>query len=430
MKKLLPLFIAVGAACTGLMQSQVAVAGPLDFPACSLDFKKKVGGGMSEKSYKQLTAAQEMIGKEQYGQALSLLNELAAAASEKPYEYATIMTNIGWVHAARSEYRKAIDAMNKAAATGALPAQAIHSQDLNLAQMYFAMDDYANTLKVLNNWFGCEKAPKPEAYLMLSQVYAQMKRIRDAIPPAKYAIEKSPKPKDSWYQHLLGLYWEVEDFKNAAEVLRVLLAKNPDEKKYWAQLSGLYARINDDKNALAVLELAYRQGLLEKENELKQLAALYAYQDIPFKSAEVLEKGIQSGKIPANEKNWNAVAVGWRSAREFDRAIKSFGEAAKYADVGEYYFLMAEMYGDQEKWKESIAALQNAFKKGNLKNPGFAYMRLGEAKFRLGAYKESIAAFQAATKYGNTSKAAEQWANYVSERAQVAQIGEEAEKKQ
>lgn len=427
MKKLLPIFITLGVACGGLLQSQVASAVE-GFPTCALDFKKKPSGGLDEKSYKKLTAAQELLGKEQYGPALALLKELEVVNAEKPYAYATVMQNIGWIHAARSEYRKAIDAMQKAINSGALPGQVIQSTNLNLSSMYFAMEDYPNTLKLLTNWFGCEKNPRPEAYLMLSQVYSQMNRLKEAISPAKIAIEKSPNPKESWYQHLLGLYWETNDFKSAADVLRMLVAKYPDQKKYWTQLSGLYARINDDKNSLAVLELAYRQNLLEKESELRQLAALYAYQDIPFKSAEVLEKGIQSGKIPANEKNWNAVAIGWRSAREFDKAIKAFGEAARFADVGEYYFLMAEMYGDKEQWKDAVASLQNAFKKGGLKNPGFAYMRLGEAKYHLGAYKESIAAFHAATKYEKTAKTGEQWAAYVAERAKIAEIGAAAGK--
>lgn len=419
MKKLMPLVLAASV-LGALFQTSVASAVE-GFPACQLDFKKKVGGALNESSYKKLTGAQDLIGKERYAEALAILNEMKDKAADKPYEYATVMQNIGWIYAAQSQYRKAIDAMSKSINANALPAQVVQASNLNLAQMYFAVEDYNSAIKVLENWFGCEKSPKPEAYLMLSQVYAQMKRYKDAIPPAKKALEISASPKESWYQHLLGLYWETNDFKNATDVLRLLVSKYPDQKKYWTQLSGIYARINDDKNSLATLELAYRQNMLDKESELKQLAALYAYLDIPYKSAEVLEKGIQSSKIDANEKNWNAVGVAWRSAREFDRAIKAFGEAAKFSDVGEYYFLMAEMYCDKEQWKDAVSALQNAFKKGGLKNPGYAYMHLGEAKFHLGAYKEAISAFQAATKYGNTAKAGEQWAKYVADQQQMAE---------
>lgn len=419
MKKLMPLVLA--ASVFGGMVFAPGVGAVEGFPACKLDFKKKTGGALTESSYKKLTAAQDLIGKEKYNDALVILNEMKTKAEEGSYEYATVMQNLGWIYAAQNQYRKAIDAMQKSNNSGALPAQVVQNSNLNLAQMYFAVDDYNSAIKILQEWFGCEKSPKPEAYLMLSQVYAQTKRMKEAIPPAKKAIELSPNPKESWYQHLLGLYWETEDFKSATEVLKLLVSKFPDQKKYWTQLSGIYARVNDDKNSLAALELAYRQNMLDKESELRQLAALYAYLDIPYKSAEVLEKGIQSTKIPANEKNWNAVGIAWRSAREFDRAIKAFGEAAKFSDVGEYYFLMAEMYCDKEQWKDAVSALQNAFKKGGLKSPGFAYMRLGEAKFHLGAYKEAISAFQAATKYGNTAKAGEQWAKYVADQQQMAE---------
>lgn len=420
-KNVLPLLLSLSVACGGMLQATVASAVE-GFPACALDFKKKVSGGLDEKTYKKLVAAQELLGKEQYGQSLALLQELQAATAEKPYAQATVLQNIGYIHMARSEYRKAIDVSLKAIATGALPTQVIHSTNLNLASMYFAVEDYSNTLKMLSNWFGCEKAPKAEAWLMLSQVYSAMNRYKDAIPPAEKAIAISTKPKESWYQHLLGLYWETGNFNKSAEILRMLVENYPSQKKYWTQLSGVYARIRDDKNALAVMELAYRQNLLDKESDLRQLAALYAYQEIPYKSAQVLEKAIQSGKMPANEKNWNAVATGWRSAREFDKAIKAFGEAAKFSDSGEYYFLMAEMYNDKEQWKDAVAALQNAFKRGGLKNPGYAYMRLGEAKLHLGAFKESIAAFQSAAKYDKTARVGEQWANYVVERQKVAEL--------
>ncbi|MBI2380861.1 MAG: tetratricopeptide repeat protein [Gammaproteobacteria bacterium] len=420
-KNVLPLLLSLGVACGGLLQTSVASAVE-GFPACTLDFKKKPSGGLDEKTYKKLTGAQELLGKEQYGQALPILQELLTANAGKAYAEATILQNIGWIHAARNDYRKAVDAMQRAINTGALPGQVVQSTNLNLASLHLAMDDYPGALKILSNWFGCEKAPKPEAWLMLSQVYAQSNRYKEAIPPAVKAIETSPKPKESWYQHLLGLYWETNDFQKAAQTLRSLVEIYPAQKRYWTQLSGVYARINDDKNALAVLELAYRQNLLDKESELRQLASFYAFLDVPYKAAQVLEKAIKDGKLPGNEKNWNAVATNWRSAREFDKAIVAFGEAAKFSDSGEYYFLMAEMYNDKENWKAAIAALQNAFKKGGLKNAGFAYMRLGEAKMHLGAFKESINAFQSAAKYDKTAKVGAQWASYAAEREKIADL--------
>ena len=56
-----------------------------------------------------------------------------------------------------------------------------------------------------------------------------------------------------------------------------------------SQLGTFYMMEDQYAKALQTMELAYKQGYLEKESEIKALAQLYATNEIPIKSAQLQE---------------------------------------------------------------------------------------------------------------------------------------------
>ena len=74
------------------------------------------------------------------------------------------------------------------------------------------------------------------------------------------------------------------------------------------------------RKSLATLDLAYKQGFLEKESEIKTLASLYSQNEVPYKAAILLEKHIDSGLVTRDDKNLSSLANAWHAAQHIDKA--------------------------------------------------------------------------------------------------------------
>src|SRR5690625_6304843 len=70
------------------------------------------------------------------------------------------------------------------------------------------------------------------------------------------------------------MHFELEEYSEAADVLKILINMNPDKKDYWLQLSAIYSQLDRERDSLGVLSMAHRRGLFDKETEYMQLAGL------------------------------------------------------------------------------------------------------------------------------------------------------------
>jgi hypothetical protein len=55
----------------------------------------------------------------------------------------------------------------------------------------------------------------------------------------------------------------------------------------------LYIQTEDYANGLAVLQLAYNVGLLTEDAEVRRLADLLVFNDVPYRGGQILETAIE-----------------------------------------------------------------------------------------------------------------------------------------
>ncbi len=369
----------------------------------------------SESTYKALSKIQDPIGKNQYDEAIGILAPLLER-NLSDYDRASIQHNLAFLYAQKQQWNKAIEAEGAAVASGEMQEQQELQARQNMVFFYSATENLAKTLEALKSYFDNAWAVKPDMYLMLGSVYAQMNKFQDAICPTYIAITKHPQPKESWYSILLASHYELKDFDGAIVVAREMLDKYPNNKNNWNQLSNLLLRQEKDQEALTLMELAYLRGFLEKEADLKNLSSLYSLNNIPYKSAAVLEKAIEEGKVAASEKTWRQVAQAWTNARELDKAVRAYGEAGKFVNDGTFLAYQGELYAEMEKWKEASAVFTKAIEKGGLKDVSRVYLNIGIAQFYAGEYNKAIANLEKAAGYEKTAKNANAWIQYVNDR--------------
>ncbi len=367
---------------------------------------------LSETTYRRLTKIHELIGEEDYTDALDKLDKLLPSTKYSPYETAMVLQTYGFVWAQKGDYRKAADYFRKAIDLGALPEQQVESMKYNLGQFQVAVEDYREGIKTLEDYFATAKNPiPPDARVLLATAYAQLKQYRKALPPLTQAIREHSDPKEMWFQLKLALHYETNDYTACATTLLEMISRFPLKEEYWKQLSGMFMEIKKDEEALAILGLADREGFLDDEKEVKNLGNMYLYLDIPYKAAKIVSDGLRDGVIKSDVDNYELLANAWIGARETDKAIDALSKAAKMTDDGELVLRLAYLYVDREDWNKVIPTLEQARKLG-VKKQGEAAMLQGIAAAELGRFDEALAAFKAAAKFEETKEEALGWLNH------------------
>ncbi|HEX4911083.1 MAG TPA: tetratricopeptide repeat protein [Permianibacter sp.] len=383
--------------------------------------EKRKLGLTDEYVYKQMQKAQEPLGREAYDEALALLLPLIERSEGKPYENAWVRMQVSFVYANKKAWPKAIE-MAKAA----IDKQALQeSQELqlrqNLVYFYMSADNNAKALEAALEYFKHAPDAKPDMYVLLGSLYFQLGRYQEAICPAYVAVSKSSAPKKPWLQMLASSHMELKDLEGTGVILKETLERFPDDKMLWMQLSSIYLQQEKDADALAVLDLAYLKGYVDTEGHIKNLAGLYANAGAPLRAAQVLEKGIATNVVPANEKNWRSVAQNYNFARDFNKAIAAYGEAAKFATDGTYFVYQGEIYAQDEKWTEAATAFGKALEKGGLKDPGRVYLNLGIAQYNLGKVQQALGNLEKATQYDKSRSNASSWINFINSKRVAAE---------
>ena len=110
-------------------------------------------------------------------------------------------------------------------------------------------------------------------------------------------------------QLLLALYLQKEQFNDAIPLLVRLVETAPDKKTYWMQLSAVYGQVEDYSNALGVMQLAYDAGLVTEDAEIRRLADLLLFNDVPYRGGQVLEDAIEKGAVNVDERPTRSLRI-------------------------------------------------------------------------------------------------------------------------
>lgn len=406
----------------------LSAAGPVAFAqtgseTLSCGEEREVEPGlMTEQTYNRLNEAAELIGEEAYSDAVSLLENLREARLSD-FEKATVEQYLGFLAAQREQYPDAIRHFSEAVRLNQLPNQTHFEMILQIAQLYNALERYDEALEQLDFWFcvSTEEAKKvAEVWVLKASLHLQQDDYRAALAAMDQAIEIAENVPESWYRTKLGILLELEEYRLAVDVAKILIEVNPDRKEYWSQLSGIYMELDESRNAMATLHLAYRRGLLDRGSEFTQLAGLLQQMEAPRLAAEVMQDGLEQGFVERTANNWEMTAGAWYQARELDRSLEAYAQAGQLSDSGRIDFQRASILTADENWEEALSAATRALDKGDLteSQEGNAHLLVGMAQFNLGNLDQAEQAFNRASNYGTLRTAAREWLNHIEQTRQ------------
>ncbi|MCB9648147.1 MAG: tetratricopeptide repeat protein [Deltaproteobacteria bacterium] len=234
--------------------------------------------------YDRLTKAQEAFNAKKYDTALAEADKARKRLRLNKHETALVLQTIGYIYAGKEKLKESAENLEGALAQDALPRQTETSIRYTLGQIYLALKEFKKAVAAFDAWMNAVENPNPSALYTIAVAKFQAQQFADAVQYGEWAVKGVKKPADSWLQLLLSGYFETKRFRKAVDILIELIERHPDRRSQWLQLSSLYSQLGEEDKAMGVLEMAYRGGLLEKHEEIVNLAQRYLAASIPAKA--------------------------------------------------------------------------------------------------------------------------------------------------
>lgn len=367
---------------------------------------------VGERVGKTLVKAFELYNEDKLDEAIAVLLDVD---SSNEFDKATLNRFLGNLYATKDE-KQAIKYLTLAVAPDELT---FNDQALSmklLADMLLQDKQYQKSIKAYEDWIMFTGEQNADAYMRIANAYWLMNQYDKVLAPAEDAIRFSAKPIEGPYQLKMAALYELKRYKDLVAVVETMVQLFPENKQFWVYLGNFYTLTEDYAKSLSTLQLAYSQGYLEKDSEVRMLAQMYANNNIPYKAAVTMEKHMKSGLVKKDKNNLSFIASNYQSAREFARAAEYYGELAVLTNDADAYRRQGSALSAIQKYNEAIVAFDKALSL-NVDRPSNVYMSLVDAYFYQRKYKEAYAALMNAKKDPAMSRQVRSWESYIKDKA-------------
>ncbi|MEL7042120.1 MAG: hypothetical protein AAGL90_11390 [Pseudomonadota bacterium] len=328
-----------------------------------------------------LKAETELMVNENPQGALAALNALKAKELNCYEEGAALQLGAA-IKIQTEDYVGAIADLETAIARGFISGDNVKSTYYNIAQLYLTTDNKEKSLEYYDRWMSLGGVPDRGQKWTLAVLYQQLDRFPESLVWAEQVLEEDgPGAERQVYDFLIFLYDKTGNFAKKAELLELLLARDPTDRQLWDAIAGDYFRGGQERKAFEVQKAMYLGGILQTEDELMRIVNFYNSFDVPYASAKVLEKEMNAGRISKTYQRLELLANLYQVAREFDKAIPVIEEAAELAPDGKMYERLGRSYSELQEWSDAEDALIKAINKGGLQNTGLAWVLVGQSRY-------------------------------------------------
>ena len=367
---------------------------------------------VGERVGKTLVKAFDLYNEDKLDEAIAVLLD---TKSSNEFDTATLNRFLGNLYATKDE-KQAIKYLTLAVKPDQLTFNDQAASLKLLADLLIQDKQYQKAIKAYEDWIMFTGEQSADAYVRIANAYHLMGQYDKVVPAADDAIRFSTKPETNHYLLKMGALYELKRYKDLVAHSEIMVQLFPENKQFWVYLGNFYTLTEEYGKSLATLQMAYSQGYLEKDSEVRMLAQMYANNNIPYKAASVMEKHMKEGLVKKDKNNISFIASNYQSAREFVRAAEYYGELAKLTNDADAYRRQGSAFVSVQKYNEAIAAFDRALSL-NVDKPSTVYMSLVDAYFNQKKYKEAYAALMNAKKDPAMSRQVRSWESYIKDKA-------------
>jgi len=363
---------------------------------------------LSKKVANALGTIRAQTDAKSYDAAIEGIDGLLKAAAPQSYDVAVLSQAKAQILLTKGDYAKSIEPLEMALTLAEQNGYFEHRVNQNL-RYYLAQLCYqeASTAKDLDNqkkfyrkalsfmepWSRENTDPNPDAQLFYASLLYNMAQLDPKnvditlVKRAQEEVEKgltmSLKPKDTFYILLLATLQQQGETARSAEILELLVKKDPSNRVYWSQLASTYLSLQQNvRAALTIERMPPRQELKNTDQEI-----------------EALEKGLRDGTIDNTQKNWEMLAALLQMVRRELEATEVLKKAIKaFPDSGSLYLQIAQIYYSLDKLDDALDYAKQSVSK-QLEKPWQAQTFLAYICYELKKYDEGLEAINRALEH-------------------------------
>ena len=308
--------------------------------------------------------ARTFMTNSQFPAALTVLNEAQGLADLTPYERSIIAQMQGTSYYQLGQYEPAIRAFEGALAAGGFSLKEAADTRVKIAQLMIANGQHRQGAERLEAYLKSGGELKPQYIDLLTQAWAQAEEFERALPWAeKWFAGAKPKARKH-YDLMNFLYANLKQTGRQAELVKEMITRWPNEKELWDAWASLLSQSGREQDAFEVNKLLYLGGALTEEADIMKVIQYYAYYEMPYQAAQILEKEMNAGRVARETEKLVQLSSLFRQAREYGRAIPVLEMATKSGGTGDLYAQLGEALYNEGYCKRAETAFTQAIDRG------------------------------------------------------------------
>ena len=282
---------------------------------------------LSERQYRLLEEAQELVAEESYQEALEETQD-AADDWDAGLGLVLILQLRGQVYQMLDQPEKTLESYERALSLDVLEGTRRSALAAAVAQLYLIG---SQPMKARDILIPALQAPAgdglnhaPQAYVIVAISYQTQERWRESLPWLVQAEAYATSIPENWLAMRAAAEFQTSDFAAAEVTMKRLVERAPDKRNYWVQLAAAQQFQDKQAEQLVSLEIAHQRGLLSGSSEELLMIQLQAAQDMPARAARNLERRIADQTSADSD-----IANELRLLSAFQRQARDLAAAAK-----------------------------------------------------------------------------------------------------
>ena len=340
---------------------------------------------------KPLKAAEALLRSGKGREALAKVNEADAVANKTPYESLLVQQMRASAAQSAGDLPEAIKSFEAVLASGKVPAKEQLAMVEAVAVDHYKLKDYAKAAQWTQRYFK-EGGAAPAMRTVLLQSYYLG---NDCASVAKMLTgENVQKPTEEELEILRSCYRKQHDESGYVAATEKLILYYP-KKEYWKEMLARVQRKPgfSDRLSVHVYKLRLAVGDFSSPNDYMELAQLALQDGVPGEAKMVMDKGYAAGVLGKGSEAARQARLRALVDKSLEDARKNRAQAEKQAEAqksGEDLVKVGLDYAYDGHADKGLALVQKGIRKGGLKHPDDAKLRLGEAELATGRKDRAV----------------------------------------
>ena len=384
------------------------------FAATAMVAHAQKGDAVRPEVGKPLQDAQQLSRTGRHREALVKVNEADAVSGKTANESLLIQRMRGSVATAAGDNDTALKAFEAVLGTGRVSGRDATQMVQAVAVAHYKNKDFAKAAQWTQRYFK-EGGSDPAMRTVLLQSYFlgnDCNNVNKMLGSAADA-DSSRRPSEEELQILANCYLRQRDTGGYVNAIEKLVIHYP-KKEYWTDL---LARVQkkpgfSDRLGVNVYRLRFATGNVSGANDYMEMAQLAMQAGVPSEAKVIIDKGYAAGVLGKGDQAERHKRLQNLVQKTLDESLAKRAQEEKdalAAKDGNDLVKIGLNYVYEGKADKGIPLIEQGIKKGGLKRPDDAKLRLGEVQLYAGNKQRGVQALRDVKGNDGTADIARLW---------------------